>query len=66
MYTVLEPSLRLFEESLKLCARYQNSYFDACIVAAAAEMGCTAVYSEDLNHGQDYDGVRVMNPVREI
>jgi predicted nucleic acid-binding protein len=25
-------------------------------------MGCTTVYSEDLNHGQDYGGVRVVNP----
>jgi predicted nucleic acid-binding protein len=25
-------------------------------------MGCAIVYSEDLNHGQDYGGVRIMNP----
>ena len=31
-------------------------------VAAAKQMGCRIVYSEDLNSGQDYDGVTVVNP----
>ena len=31
-------------------------------LAAAVELGCTTLYSEDLNHGQSYDGVRVVNP----
>ena len=65
-FTVLEPTLRLFDVSLKLCARCEIGYFDACIVAAAAEMGCTTVYSEDLNHGQTYNGVQVVNPFREL
>jgi predicted nucleic acid-binding protein len=38
------------------------SYWDAAILAAAKQMGCRAVYSEDLNAGQDYDGVTVVNP----
>ena len=65
-FTVLEPTLLLFDESLKLCARYQISYFDACILAAAAETGCTIVYSEDLNDGQIYNGVQVVNPFRDV
>jgi predicted nucleic acid-binding protein len=32
------------------------------IVRSAAEMGCNVLYSEDLNTGQDYSGVRVENP----
>jgi predicted nucleic acid-binding protein len=31
-------------------------------VDAAKRMGCVPVYSEDLNSGQDYGGVRVANP----
>jgi predicted nucleic acid-binding protein len=46
----------------ELSARFQISHFDAQIVAAAKRMGCNTLYSEDLNHGQDYDGVRVQNP----
>ena len=38
------------------------SFWDGMIVHSAAEMGCAVVYSEDLNAGQDYSGVRVENP----
>jgi predicted nucleic acid-binding protein len=38
------------------------SFWDAMIVCSAAEMGCTALYSEDLNPGQEYSGVRAENP----
>ena len=42
--------------------KFQISYWDAAILTAAKELGCHTVYSEDLNDGQDYDGVRVRNP----
>jgi len=42
--------------------RFQLSQWDATILAAAAELGCTTVYSEDMNHGQDYGGIQVVNP----
>jgi predicted nucleic acid-binding protein len=42
--------------------RFQLSYWDAAIIAAAKQMGTTVVYSEDLNDGQVYDEVRVVNP----
>ncbi len=32
------------------------------MVAAAIESGCTEILSEDLNDGQDYDGVVAHNP----
>lgn len=38
------------------------SYWDALIVETARDAGCSVVYSEDLQHGRDYDGVRVENP----
>jgi predicted nucleic acid-binding protein len=38
------------------------SYWDAAILSAAQALGSDAVYSEDLNHGQFYSGVRVVNP----
>ena len=41
---------------------FQISYWDAAILTAAKQMGYSTVFSEDLNPGQDYDGVRVVNP----
>jgi predicted nucleic acid-binding protein len=53
-------------EALQISEHYQTSHFDAQILAAAKRLGCTTLYSEDLNHGQDYGGVRVLNPFRPV
>jgi predicted nucleic acid-binding protein len=58
----IELTPDLFRAAVELRQRYQISYSDAAIIAAAKEMGCTTVYSEDLNPGQTYDGVTVVNP----
>lgn len=42
--------------------RYQLSYWDGAIIAAAEKIGAKILYSEDLNHGQTYGSVRVENP----
>jgi predicted nucleic acid-binding protein len=42
------------------------SFWDAMIVRSAAEVGCGIIYSEDLNHGQLYSGVRVENPFLQL
>jgi predicted nucleic acid-binding protein len=52
----------LFRAAVDLHRRRQISYWDAAILAAAKQMGCTVVYSEDLNAGQNYDGVTVVIP----
>lgn len=42
--------------------RFGLSYWDALIVAAAREAGCDHLLTEDLQHGQDLDGVMVIDP----
>ena len=44
--------------------RYLLSFWDALIVAAAAQTGSAILYTEDLNHGQSIEGVKVINPFR--
>lgn len=53
---------RLVRIAIEQSARYRISYWDAAIISAAQALGCHTVYSEDLNHGQEYAGVRVINP----
>ena len=65
-FTVLEPTLALFDDALALADRFQISYYDAAILAAARKLKCKLVHSEDLNDGQDYLGVRVSNPFRGL
>ena len=42
--------------------RYRLSFWDALIVASAAKVGATILYTEDLNHGQIIERVRIINP----
>lgn len=44
--------------------RYHISYWDALVLETARAAGCTVVFSEDLNDGQDYGGVRIENPFK--
>lgn len=42
--------------------RFRISYWDAAIIEAARAFGCRTVLSEDLNDGQQFDGVTVEDP----
>ena len=61
-YPVLPVTGELVLEAFALQQRYQISYWDAAIVAAARSLGCKILYTEDLNAGQDYGGVVAQNP----
>lgn len=58
----LEPSL--LEGAWQIEDRYGLSWWDALIVAAADRCGCQTLLSEDLQHDQQYGGVRVASPFR--
>jgi predicted nucleic acid-binding protein len=42
--------------------RFGVSYWDAAILEAGRSIGCDVVLSEDLSDGEDYAGIRVVNP----
>lgn len=54
----------LVKQAINLSVRYQVSYWDAAVIAAARNLGAPVLYSEDLNHGQSYGDVQVLNPFR--
>ena len=43
-------------------ARYGFRIYDSLIVVSALEAGCTTLYTEDLQHGQVIEGLRIENP----
>jgi|SRR5580658_3810123 predicted nucleic acid-binding protein len=53
---------QLVRIAIELSERYMISYWDAAILTAAESLGAHTVYSEDLNNGQRYGQVRVVNP----
>ncbi|CAN5202849.1 PIN domain-containing protein [soil metagenome] len=44
--------------------RYRIPWWDSLLLASANEAGCAYFLSEDLNDGQVYGGVTVVNPFR--
>lgn len=62
LFPVAALTVETFLDARLVHARYQLSHWDSLIIASAREARCTLVYSEDLNHGQDFDGVKVINP----
>lgn len=52
----------LIDRALEIRERWQPSYWDALIVAAAERSGADLLYSEDFSHDQQIAGVRIVNP----
>lgn len=59
---VLPITHELVIASVTLRRRHKLSHGDAEIVAAALELGCHTLYSEDFNHDQNFGTVRIVNP----
>jgi len=55
----------IIEHAWKIQERYQLSFWDALIVAAAKSASCRYLLTEDLQAGQDLDGILVVNPFRD-
>ncbi|HEX4960641.1 MAG TPA: PIN domain-containing protein [Thermoanaerobaculia bacterium] len=53
---------RVVSEAWELQDRYDLSFWDCLIAAAARIAGCRFLLTEDLQHDQDLNGVRVLNP----
>ena len=52
----------VIERGWKLQDRYRISYWDSLIVSAARTASCGFLLTEDLQDGQKFDGVKVVNP----
>lgn len=52
----------LFESAWSLADRYGFSWWDAQIVAAARVADCAVLLSENMHHGLDVNGTRIVNP----
>lgn len=60
----VQPSAALCDAALGLQKRYGFGLYDCMIVAAALEAGCRRLLTEDLQHGQRIDGLRIENPFK--
>ncbi len=62
---VVPLTIEIHQSGLQLAERYGFSFYDALIVAAAIDSGCTTLITEDLQHGQVIAGtLTISNPFR--
>jgi len=58
-------SMELYIQAVKVMDRWQYSFYDSLIIAAALEANCKILYSEDLQHGQIIETLTITNPFLE-
>jgi len=59
---VVPLTLCIHERAVALASAHDLNIYDASIVAAALENGCDVVVSEDMQNGQAFMGLRIVNP----
>lgn len=61
-FQVAEPTVNDILAAIDLHRLYGFSYWDALVLQMAKQGGCRVVLSEDMQHGQVINGVRIENP----
>ena len=63
-FTVQEITLLILTGALEIEAAYGFSHWDSAIIAAARALGCRELYSEDMSHRREVEGIIIINPFR--
>lgn len=62
LFTMFAPTAGAVRAAMQLAVAGRASYWDALLLASAAEAGCTAMLTEDMADGATLLGVRIVNP----
>ena len=63
-FAVQDITASVLTQALDLKIAHGFSYWDSAIIAAAKTLGCRRLYSEDMTHGREIEGVLIVNPFR--
>jgi predicted nucleic acid-binding protein len=63
-FAVQDITVPILKHAFAIKAEHRLSYWDSAIIAAARTLGCRELYSEDMAHGREIDGVLIINPFR--
>jgi len=61
-WRTITVSAELAISALEFSSSHKLSYWDALIIGAAHSAQCSILFSEDLNNGQRFGSLRVVNP----
>jgi predicted nucleic acid-binding protein len=63
-FSKMDTSPELISSAAFIKERFKIQFWDASLIAAAERLGLGILYSEDMNHGQKYGSVKVINPFK--
>jgi len=63
---VVSMDIDLMHRAIDNHQKYQTTYWDSLIIAAAARSNCIKLFSEDFNATQIYDGILLENPFSDL
>jgi predicted nucleic acid-binding protein len=61
-FQVAEPTVSDILAAIDLNRLHGFSFWDALVLRMAKQAGCRVLLSEDIQHGEEVDGVRIVNP----
>ena len=64
IYAVDEAQPDKYERACDIVERYGLQFYDSLLLAAAQVNKCLEFWSEDLNDGQTYCGIKAVNPFK--
>ena len=63
-FKIQEITLPILSGALEIKAAHGFSYWDSALIAAARALGCRILYSEDMSHGREVEGITIVDPFR--
>jgi predicted nucleic acid-binding protein len=61
-FSVAEPTVNDILAAIDMHRLHGFSYWDALVLRMARQTGCHILLTEEMQHGQEIDGVRIVNP----
>jgi predicted nucleic acid-binding protein len=61
-WTCINSDAGLVHDAITLSIRYKKSLWDAMVISAALRSGAQTLLSEDMQHGQRFDTLTIVNP----
>jgi len=62
VFPVALPGATALDDAMSIAERYGINFWDAMLIGVARDAGATVLLSEDLQDGQEYGGLRCINP----
>jgi predicted nucleic acid-binding protein len=63
-FDVASPELADILAAIDLHRLHNLSFWDALIIRSAKQAGCSVLFSEDMQHTRDLDGLQIVNPFK--